>query len=224
MSDRWHDYIRDGIDRSKGPLPFALRQWEFLAPVTAAITRNASPGAHLIDVGCGAGVYSCLLAQHGYKITGLDEDPRIVALAREMAEYFRAAARFEEGNAFDLSRWHGAADLTYSLGVVEHFDPEVTVELLREQATCAPVVVTAIPTRYTRLAARLTDERLYTRRQFEKLVTAAGLRIRESFVYGDVPTAMAVNMGRVLPKILSRPVRHVFSYGMGLCCVGERVR
>lgn len=222
MSDRWTDYIRSGLEDAGGPLPFALRQWEALAPITAAIRRAAASGSRLLDIGCGAGIYSSLLAHHGFSVTGIDEEPRIIALAREMSEYLHAGVRFEEGSAFDLSRRYGQFDLVYSLGVVEHFDSDVTIQLLREQARCAPVVVVAIPTKYTRLSGPITDERLYTLGQFERLVAAAGMRVRESFVYGDVPTRTAVNLGRVLPKVLYRPIRHLVSYGMGLCCVGER--
>lgn len=222
MSDRWTDYIRGGLEKAGGPIPFALRQWEFLAPLTAAIGRSVTPGARLLDIGCGAGIYSSLLAHHGYTVCGIDEEPRIVDLAREMAEYLRAPVRFEQGSAFELSRWHGQFDLVYSLGVVEHFDADVTVKLLREQSRCARFVLAAIPTKHTHLSGPLTDERLYTRGQFERLVKAAGLNIRESFVYGDLPTGTAVNMQRVLPKIIYRPVRHVLSYAMGMCCVAER--
>jgi SAM-dependent methyltransferase len=221
MTDRWTTYIHGGVQNAGGPVPFAFRQWEFLAPVTAAIRKCTKPGARLLDIGCGSGIYTSLLAHHGYHVTGIDEEPRIVSLAKEMAEYLRAPARFEQGSAFDLRAWHGQFDLVYSLGVVEHFDADVTMELLREQARCARFVLAAIPTKHTRLSGPLTDERLYTRRQFERLVRGAGLRIRESFIYGDLPTPTAINLGRVLPKIVHRPLRHVLSYGMGICCVGE---
>lgn len=224
MTERWHKYIESGVQAEGGPTPFALKQWEFLAPITAAIGRAVQARARLLDVGCGAGIYSSLLSHHGYAVVGIDEDPRIVQVARDMADYLRASASFEEGSAFDLSRWHDRFDLVYSLGVIEHFDADVTVRLLQEQARCAPVIVAAIPTRHTRLSGPLTDERLYSRRQFERLVASAGLRIRESFVYGDLPTRTAVNLGRVLPKVVHRPLRHILTYGMGLCCVATASR
>jgi SAM-dependent methyltransferase len=219
MSDRWTEYIRSGVDRAGGPVPFALNQWSFLSPITAAIARHCPPGGRLLDVGCGAGIYSSLLAHHGYRVTGIDEEPRIVALAREMAEYFRASASFTQGSAFDLTSWYGRFDLAFSLGVLEHFDPAVTVRLLQEQSRCAHVVLVAIPTKHTRYSGMPTDERPYTRRQFETLVRRTNLHLRESFVYGDLPTRAAVTASRVLPKIVNRPIRHLLSYGMGLCCV-----
>jgi SAM-dependent methyltransferase len=222
MSDRWTGYIRGGIDRAGGPIPFALSQWSFLAPITAAIARHCPPRGRLLDVGCGAGIYSSLLAHHGYRVTGIDEEPRIVRLACEMAEYFRASGVFEQGSAFDLQAWHGRFDLVYSLGVVEHFDADVTVRLIEEQARCAPVVVIVVPTRHTRFAAPPTDERFYSRLQFERLIGRTGLQIRESFVYGDLPTTAARAARWLLPKGIHGPVRHLMTYGMGICCVAAR--
>jgi SAM-dependent methyltransferase len=219
MSDRWIDYVRGGVDRAGGPVPFALNQWSFLAPITAAIARHSPRGARLLDVGCGAGIYSSLLAHHGYRVTGIDEEPRIVAFARAMSDYFRASAQFDHGCASDLTKWHGQFDLVYSLGVVEHFDADVTAELIKEQSRCAPVVLIVIPTQHTRFAAQPTDERFYSRSQFEKLVTRTGLEIRESFVYGDLPTTPAKATRWLLPKGLHVPIRHLFTYGMGICCV-----
>ena len=219
MTDRWTEYIRGGIERAGGPIPFALSQWSFLAPITAAIGRHCPPNGRLLDIGCGAGIYSSLLAHHGYRVTGIDEEARIVALAGEMAEYFRAPAVFQQGSAFDLRAWHGQFDVVYSLGVVEHFDPKVTGKLIEEQSRCAPVVIVAIPTRHTRYTASPSDERFYSRSQFERLVATTGLKIRESFVYGDLPTRTAIAAGRLLPKAVNRPIRHLLTYGMGLCCV-----
>ncbi len=174
-----------------------------------------------MDVGCGAGIFTSLLAHHGFQVVGLDEDPEIVAYAKEMITYFRSDARVEQGSAFNLCRYYRQFDIVYSLGVVEHFEPPVTIQLIREQAQCARHVLVAVPTRFTRYTGPITDERLYRRRQVSSLVRKAGIRVRESFVYGDVPTAAARNLERVLPGVLYRRVMHTCTYGMGICCVGE---
>jgi SAM-dependent methyltransferase len=222
MTERWKSYVTQGIQAAGGPIPFALSQWAFLFPIVLAIRRALPSGGKLLDVGCGAGIFTALLAHYGFEAVGVDEDPDIVAHARVMVEYLRSPARVEQASAFDLSPYHGQFDLVYSLGVVEHFEPEVTVQLIREQARCARVVLVAVPTRFTRYTGPVTDERLYRRRQVGKLVRLAGLRVKESFVYGEVPTAVAKNLERYLPGIMFRRVKHLWTYGMGICCVGER--
>ncbi len=222
MTERWRGYVTQGVQAAGGPIPFALSQWTFLFPIFLAIRRALPSGGKVLDVGCGAGIFTALLAHHGFQVVGVDEDPDIVAFAGGMVDYLRSPAQVEKGSAFDLSRYYGKFDLVYSLGVVEHFEPAVTVQLIHEQARCSRFVLVAVPTRYSRYAAPVTDERLYRRRQVCNLVHRAGLLVRESFVYGDVPTRTAVSLGGCLPRVFYRRLRHFWTYGMGICCVGER--
>lgn len=222
MTERWKTYVTQGIQAAGGPVPFALSQWAFLFPIFLAIRRALPLGGKVLDVGCGAGIFTALLAHHGFQVVGVDDDPEIVDYAREMVEYFHSPAQVEHLSAFDLAPHHGRFDLVYSLGLVEHFERAVTVRLIAEQARCGRLVLVAVPTRFTRYAAPVTDERLYRRRQVSELVCGAGLRVKESFVYGEVPTAVAKNLERFLPGAMFRRAKHVWTYGMGICCVGER--
>ena len=80
----------------------------------------------------------------------------------------------------------------------------------------------AVPTKYTAYSGEVTDERLYRRGQVDDLVAQAGLRVQESFVYGDVPTTAAVNLKRFLPGAVYRQLKNRCSFGMGICSVGDR--
>jgi SAM-dependent methyltransferase len=222
MTDRWKQYMIHGVQEAGGWIPFALSQWAFLFPVFLAIKRSLPSGGRVLDVGCGAGTFTALLAHHGFKVVGIDEDHEIVAYAKEVAGYLRSPAHLEHGTAFDLSPHYDQFDLVFSLGVVEHFDPPVTVHMLQEQARCAKLILTAVPTRFARYAFPLADERIYRRSELKELFRKAGVRVRESFVYGDVPTRLARNLERLLPGLVHRRIKHFWDYGMGICCVGER--
>src|SRR5438093_11034646 len=125
MTTRWRAYIEKGIRDAGGPVPFALSQWVFLNPIVNTISQSVPRGGRILDVGCGAGVFTALLSHYGYEVVGIDSDPDIVSLAREMVAHFRAPARIEKGSADDLISHHDAFNLVYSLGVVEHFDQYV---------------------------------------------------------------------------------------------------
>lgn len=222
MSERWNEYIRRGLERAGGPVPFALQQWEFLLPVMNCVRRMTPRGGRILEVGCGSAILPSLLAHFGYQVTAVDNDPRIVELAREMAGFFRSPLTVTSGDAHDLRPFYDRFDAAYSLGVVEHFDPPVTTHLIAEQSRCAPVVVTAVPSKHTRYSGPVTDERLYSRRAFVKLVKQANLEVTESFVYGMLPTWTAIQLSRLAPKAVYRPLQDFFTYGMGICVVGRR--
>lgn len=78
----------------------------FYDGIAADIAATASPGASVLDVGCGPGHLTRRLAALGFDATGIDLDPAMVerATARGAGRYLAADAAslpFEDG-AFDL--------------------------------------------------------------------------------------------------------------------------
>jgi SAM-dependent methyltransferase len=85
-------------------------------------TLGASPGDRVLDVGCGPGFYSReLLDQVGPdgSVTGIDQSPQMLAVARRRSEGF-AGARFEEGDATALPVESGRFDRALSIQVLEY--------------------------------------------------------------------------------------------------------
>ena len=93
---------------------------------------------------------------------------------------------------------------------------------MEEQARCADLVLVAVPTQYTRYSGSVTDERLYTRAQVETIVRDAGLTVRRSYVYGEIPNRTARAFDLFLPRAGYKVLKDVLSYGMGTVVLGER--
>ncbi len=60
-----------------------------------AVQRNASPGNHLLDLGCGTGLDAEYLAQAGYRITAMDWSPQMVRRTQKRIEEAGLRAKVE---------------------------------------------------------------------------------------------------------------------------------
>lgn len=72
-------------------------------PAVVQLERDGLITGRVLDIGCGAGEHTLLLASLGYDVLGLDFSPHAVALARENAAARHLSARFEVADAFTLS-------------------------------------------------------------------------------------------------------------------------
>ncbi|MGH7407394.1 MAG: class I SAM-dependent methyltransferase [Candidatus Methylomirabilales bacterium] len=222
MTERWAQYIRNSIEEKGGIFQAALCSWQYATPLAEAIRRAVPPPARILEVGCGAALLSIYLHHLGYEVTAMDEDPDVLEVARETAEFFRATPTFTRGVAADLGPYHGKFDLTFSEGVVEHYPRETTVELLREQARCSPAVLASIPTRHTPWIPGATDDaHFYSLRGLKSMIRDAGMDVVESGAFCDVQSPLSVWLSRLMPLPLYRWTQRTFTLAVSVYCLGR---
>lgn len=222
MTERWQQYFEKYGAFDQDWLKSAVTHWGFHEILYGMIQRHCPPPARILDVGCGPAWSDAYLASIGYEVTGVDNDARLVERARDLAARLGMPVRVEQADAFDLGRFHGQFDLAYSCGVLEHFDRDVTIKLLQEQARCARYVLIQIPTKYTAYTAPITDERIYTIGELERIVADAKLRVVGRFGYGDVTvTRPQVWLRRALPRMVWRWLQNR-GHAYSIAVIGER--
>jgi SAM-dependent methyltransferase len=79
-----------------------------------------APGAHVLDVGCGPGIWTRELARRGYRTSAIDLTGTAVALARKSMELFGLEADIREGDAENLPFPDESFDGVVSHGVIHH--------------------------------------------------------------------------------------------------------
>jgi SAM-dependent methyltransferase len=77
-------------------------------------------GRRALDLGCGEGRHTILLARSGYAVTALDLEPLALRKARAAVRAAGVRATFAVGNALDLKFADGRFDLVLDYGCFHH--------------------------------------------------------------------------------------------------------
>lgn len=92
-------------------------------------------GAHILDAGCGAGRNSVLLVEQGAQVTGIDIDPKALAVAVSRCREHNMSVKFVYGNVIKIPFPDGSFDAIVFQNVLEHLPrsdhPQALQEVMR---------------------------------------------------------------------------------------------
>jgi len=128
----WYKYMFDNflVERtlnSKSLLELAEREADFLIKIL-----DIKKTEEILDVPCGTGRHSNILASKDYSVTGLDISEACVNLAKKKCKNDKA--RFEKADMFDLGRYKNQFDVVLNLGTSFGYLPtdEENMSFMRE--------------------------------------------------------------------------------------------
>jgi ubiquinone/menaquinone biosynthesis C-methylase UbiE len=147
------------------------------APSYARLVRSRADGSfvrlietlritstdHVLDVGCGTGLFSLSLAERAAMVTGIDLTPEMLDQARALQQELQIAnIRWQQGDALPLPFADGAFSIVVTKATFHHLvDP--TAVLAQMVRVCAPggrISVTDLTPDPTRIAAFDNIEKL----------------------------------------------------------------
>lgn len=191
---------------------FYNRMIDFCQRLALAPWLNIPPGARVLDVGCGVGRWSLLLARRGAQVTGIDLSPTMImeATRRASGDGLGNCCRFIVQDLAHLDAGE-KFDLVLGVTVLQHIlDPEALRAAVRRMVEhLAPggrmVLLEAAPAR----AVKYCDTTVFRARQrsvYMDLFTKAGLELRALTGVDPAPfkTWLLPHLRR-LPRVLATP-------------------
>lgn len=181
--------LSDFQELLKTHLKERVRYLGLLDRALADALEDAPEGAHAIELGCGTGIDSCILARRYPRVNfwGIDIAGGSLSVTRRAANQLGQRLHLARGDVFQLPFRSGAFSLVFHQGLVEHFpDPAAMMaeqfRLLRPGGW-AVISVPQTFTGYTVMKARRIRagtwpwgwETHYTKRGLEALGRRAGL-------------------------------------------------
>jgi 2-polyprenyl-6-hydroxyphenyl methylase/3-demethylubiquinone-9 3-methyltransferase len=134
-----------------------MRPLHDLNPVRLAYVEQATPltGRTVVDVGCGGGLLSEAMAQHGAIVTGLDLSPEVLEVARQHARDSGVGVdyRLQAAEQHASERPH-SYDVVTCMEMLEHVpDPAAVVAALADLVRTGGLVVVSTINRTPRAYA-----------------------------------------------------------------------
>ena len=140
-SDQWHAAIvgeisiRQIVENIEG----AKNAWY------SAVLDATSPGDSLLELGCGTGVFSGILAKAGRRTTLLDYSGQSVAFCRKVFQQAHLAGEFVQADVCQPFPFADKSfDCVWSSGLLEHFTDEQLLFILKESARVSRKCVIAL--------------------------------------------------------------------------------
>ena len=221
----WAKLLDQLRGRAPSLLAFTFEWWRYNAPLLERIQQIVRPPARVLEVGCGTGALSILLAAYGYTVVGLDRETRVVDAAQALADTFHVPCHFEIQDACDLQVDRPEFHLAFSAGVLEHFPPPIAIRMLQEQARVARHVLAVVPTRFALRNDPMTEvsgARVLSRRTLRRFFCQAGLIVTRQFGYGTPDGLFSGIYRHLLPGAAQWLLQNHLSYACSIGCLGQR--
>ena len=146
-----------------------------LKELISQIRNSVRPQASLIEVGCGSGIASILLASMGFKITAIDKNADLIDALQGLTGVFPDFSP-QEMDMFQTDFPDRSFSLAFSQGVLEHYSHHEIVDALVEQRRIAEVVVIDVPNGRGKIGD-YGDERCISPTHWKYLIKSAGLTV-----------------------------------------------
>lgn len=138
--------------------------------------RALPPGSRVVDLACGVGYGTWILAQAGHKVLGVDQSADAIAYARKHYATERAGFQCAEASSAELV---GHFDAAICFETIEHIeDPAPMLRKLRE---AAPMLYASVPNEevFPYGDGIKFHYRHYTTKQFDALLSSCGWRVTQ---------------------------------------------
>lgn len=185
MIKTWHQLYEEEI-RKKGSIKKYVEDKIVNKKKLINLIIKYSPNKTIIEPGCGTATISTHFASLGYISCAVDIDLNILNLAKKISKEYEVNSppSFKRMSILKLKFRDLKFDVAFSNGVLEHFNDDDIIKILKEEMRIAKTVIVGIPTKYfDQSEAMYGDERYLDIKSWRSLIAKSGGDIIEESSY-----------------------------------------
>ncbi len=194
---RWPEYFRHYEFTS---FSMAIAHEKFIRTIIDFVPRSES----ILEVGFGSGMISLLLADMGYRVTGIDIDPELVAQLEAKRKGFSNLTLLE-ADMFNLPFENDSFYAVIHQGVLEHFsDDEIRRALLEQRRVSSRFIIFDVPNSRGRVPTNVEgklDYRGISRHRWRTFIEECGLSIKYEYGKGGASGIVRQSLHALTPFI-----------------------
>ena len=184
---KWYELYKIDIEEFPTPDDYIKYKLKYKSLFIDKVIRYANNGK-VIETGCGTGLMAGYLQKKGLDVTALDLSKKVLDYAKEIAKKSSVIepCKYSQGDILNLKYKENTFEVSYSNGVLEHFNDDEIIETLKQQMYISKYVIFGIPSTYFGINEKmLGNERTLTLDEWKGLIYEAGGKIVEqtSFHY-----------------------------------------
>ncbi len=188
-NSRWQELYESDILKNGGYKTYYNKKIKYRNKFIKKVMKYAD-SKKVLEAGCGTGVISINLALRNFESYAVDCDQGMLDLVEKISLSLgnRVPKRVKE-DIFNLHKRfkRNEIDVTYSIGVYEHYNDQDIKKLLKSQLKISKYVVIGIPTKYFNDTEKLYgNERFLKIKNWRNLLSSNNSEIVEEFsCYND---------------------------------------
>lgn len=178
---KWYELYKIDVEEFSKPDDYITYKLRYKSKFIKTIKKYAKNNK-VIEMGCGTGLVAGYLQKCGLDVTALDLSAAVLDYAEYLAKNSKVIApcKYEVGNILDLKYPNNSFDVSYSNGVLEHFNDSDIIKILQEQLRISDVVIFGVPSTYFNMNEKmLGNERSLTIKEWTNLINKSGGKLIE---------------------------------------------
>lgn len=185
--DKWYELYKIDVEEFPTPDDYFKYKLKYKSLFIEKVIKYAENG-RVIETGCGTGLMAGYLQKKGLNVVALDLSQKVLEYAKKIATDSNVIipCKYKQGDILKLPYKKNTFDVSYSNGVLEHFNDDEIIETLKQQMNISRYVIFGIPSTYFNMNEKmLGNERGLTLKEWESLIDKANGKIVEqtSFHY-----------------------------------------